>query len=551
MAYHNLEEGLIALISIVIGLRSFHLYRRGRAARSEQENNGRVFFTGIGFSILGINSAVHTLIHVLQLNENMLFQTLLGYSVGLLMLIFAIASHAPDRSRFLAFFYLPVLLFFLPDVYRGLPDFGTFRPLIWIIISYFSGTLCILHLSVYKNTGMRPYLLTALSFFLITVSAIFLFFPSAIGSSAWIHGHGLRPLGFVILFFVMRKDTLGYYRSSILYRAVTIFTLLAGLPLICFGIAISYQDMSPGGLVNRRLLIFLLLLVTLVVSLVFGIGLVSRLLSPIIRLKEGIDSLPRKGLDHRIEIASHDEIEDLAKSFNLMAAELQRSVEERVRLTRLAATGELAAALAHEIRNPLNAIGGAASYIKQNYKGSLITEFLSIITAEVTRINRLTSSLLAFSKPVVPQRTPSDMNRVVGESVALIRQEYANKGVSLASELDGVVPLVSVDPNQMKQVLINLLVNALEATEEGGSVIVKTGTVNGTIKVSVQDSGRGIREEDMKKVFNPFFTTKTTGTGLGLSISERIVKEHGGMLTVESSESRGSTFSVVLPLTIE
>jgi len=544
--YHNIEELFIAILSFVVSIR---VYLRKRSATGE-ENRARLIIYSSGFFILSISSFIHAMIHILALDDNLLFQTLTGYSIGLLLLILAISSKEPEKKTLLPFLlYMPLIVLLLPDIYRSLPDFKLFRPLIWIIVAYLSGTLSILHIVMYRNLSVRPLFYISLGYALIAVSGVFLFFPSAIGSTPWLHGHLMRPIGFLIIFLSTNKDVLNSLRGSILYKALSAFSLLSGLPMIFLGITILYQEISPMDIISSRLLIFLMLMTTLIVALIFGIGVITRLINPIVSLKKDVDHLTEKGLSHRVQISpSRDEIEELAHSFNRMASDLEKSVAEQLRLSRLAATGELAATLAHEIRNPLNAIQGAASYIRKNFRGALITEFLKIITDEVSRINKLTTNLLNFARPVTPNLSSSNLNDLVSNTIELIKGEFLQKGVNLEKELDERLPETLVDASQIKQVLINLLINALDATDAGGYVRIITDSSDGKIMVSVIDSGKGIKKEDIKSIFNPFFTTKTSGTGLGLAIADRIAKEHGGEITVESSENMGSRFCLILPL---
>ena len=326
------------------------------------------------------------------------------------------------------------------------------------------------------------------------------------------------------------------------------FSLLAAIPLLFFGVAIFYEEINPLGTIERRFLIFALILFTLIAALIFGIGTVIRLIKPILELQKGVDSLSTEGFEKEIKINTGDEIEELTGAFNKMVHDLKGSIKEQERLSRLAAMGELAARLAHEIRNPLNAIEGAASYISKNYKGELLYEFLHIIREEVSRINILTTSLLSFAKPVLPQSSLSDINEVVNETVNLINQEFMDKEIMLDVYLNRDIHNTMFDRNQIKQVIINLLLNALEVSEKGHKVEVTSERSDGLIVVSVKDSGKGISEKEMENIFKPFYTTKTKGTGLGLAIAEKILKEHGGEIRVESTNGRGSKFSLYLPI---
>lgn len=325
--------------------------------------------------------------------------------------------------------------------------------------------------------------------------------------------------------------------------------MLSGVPILLFGIIILYHGIeTPNSILGSRLLIFLFLFMTLVISLISGNIMTLKLVKPILRLKKEVDIVPKKDLGYRINTPSDDELGELAKSFNSMISELEDKMREHVRLSRLAATGELSAMLAHEIKNPLNSIQGAASYINENFKGSLITEFVTIITEEVLRINRLITNLLNFAKPTTPQMSFSDINSVVNSTADLVSKMYKDKDVRIDISLDTTTPLILIDQNQIKQVLLNLLINALDATERGGTVRISTEAMNGNIRVCVADSGKGINKEDIDRIFDPFFTTKTIGTGLGLTIAQKIVKEHGGDMTVESLKNKLTKFCFVLPI---
>jgi signal transduction histidine kinase len=547
--YHIGEEFLIAALAFGVSWRAFSLSRSlSEAKEANREQRSRAVLIGGGFFLLGINSFVHASIHAFGFNLNLLYQTLLGYCLGLSIIIMAIASERPWTKTPYLLLYLPLLVLLVPDVYEGFPLFGEFRPIVWIAIAYLSGSVSILYIAAYNHSGLRRFLLSAAGHVVICVSAVMLFFPTGIGSAAWVAGHLLRPLGFAILFFSMNREELLNIRESILYKALAAFSILAGIPLLVFGTLLFYENISPIDLEGRRMIIFLLMIVTLASALFFGLRMIIRLVRPIIRLKDTANRIAEQGLNERIEYASGDEIGELTTSFNEMVVKLRESFSERERLTRLAATGEIAATLAHEIQNPLNAIGGAASYIGKNFKGDLIREFVKIIYDEVMRINNLSTTLLNFSKPLPHDPKPADINALASETVTLLEQESAEQGLTVDMELHEHMPDVSVDANQIKQVLINLMLNAFDAVEGGGHITVRTGLQNGNVLLSVEDNGKGIEEAGREDIFNPFFTTKTRGTGLGLAISKKIAKEHGGDISVRSASGKGSVFTVELPV---
>jgi signal transduction histidine kinase len=544
--YHIFEELFIAFVCFIISLRSFSILRTEKGLHHDQ--NSRIFLITSAFIILGINSATHAFIHAYDLDLNLLYQTLLGYCLGLFILIVAISAVKPYNKKLLPFLYFPLLILLIPDLYRSFPLFSEFRPLVWIFVAYLSGVVCMLYIATYYKTSDLRFLYSAFGHLLICIGSIFLFFPSAIGSRMWLYGHLFRPLGFSVLLFSMSHKELIQIGGSILYRVLAAFSLLAGIPLLTFGITVFYENIHPIQIMSKRMLIFLLLMITLASALLFGLGLIIRLIRPILHLKDSVDTLVETGFNRKIDVNSNDEIGELGRAFNDMVSKLKQAMQEQDRLSRLAATGELAATLAHEIKNPLNAIGGAASYIKENFKGALIREFLQIISEEVSRINKLTTTLLSFAKPVMPEKQRVDINKLVKETLELLSQDIREDGINLKTDLQNNLPPVNCDPNHIKQLLINLLLNAFDAVDGSGEILVKTEILDGNLFLSVKDNGTGIKKEHMDQIFNPFFTTKTRGTGLGLAISKKIAKEHGGDLSVESVPGKGSKFTLSIPI---
>jgi signal transduction histidine kinase len=155
---------------------------------------------------------------------------------------------------------------------------------------------------------------------------------------------------------------------------------------------------------------------------------------------------------------------------------------------------------------------------------------------------------LNFAKPIKPETTKADINHLVRETVSLLSQESKEHRIEIEVDMAEDIPPFNFDYFQIKQVLLNLIINSFDAIENGGKVRIQTRASNGNVFLSVEDNGKGIPGEDLKNIFNPFFTTKTRGTGLGLAISKKIAKEHGGDILVESEPNKGSKFTVLLPL---
>jgi signal transduction histidine kinase len=222
---------------------------------------------------------------------------------------------------------------------------------------------------------------------------------------------------------------------------------------------------------------------------------------------------------------------------------------------RLAALGEMAAGLAHEIRNPLGAIKGAAQCLDPQRMPGEEGEFLEVIVEEVNRLNGVVTAFLDYARPLKQSFGPTDINEVVTRTLKLIQNEIP-ENVELQLELSESLNKVEADAEQLKQVLINLVQNAIHAIGHSlGKIIIRTlrperfSDFRGvdTVELQVTDTGPGIPLDQQLHIFVPFFTTKQKGTGLGLAICQRIVKNHGGTITVQSRVGEGATFLIRLP----
>lgn len=547
MNYHIIEEMVIGIICLIIACSAFsRLAASSRPGKPTAQPRRRVYLFAAGFLILGASSSIHTSIHFFAADLNLLYQTLVGYVLGLFMIAISFAVGKSRKIWLLPLVYLPTLLLLLPPLHSCLPYFGEFRPMMWISVAYLAGVAAMLFFASYYLAQDRLLLVISFGFSLVCVGSIFLFFPSSIGSPSWLIGHLFRPLGFVIILAGYRKKQMELIGSSILYRALTAFSLLSSLPVLFFGSFVFYQNIAPIHYLSEKMILFLLLLVTLAAALFFGLGMIIRLVKPIVILKKAVEGISRMESKNILEVNSTDEIGQLAESFNNMFKRLNNAIEEQQHMCRLAATGELAATLAHEIKNPLNAISVSSQYIKKNYKGKLIEEFLNVINDEVSRINKLTSALLTFARPVQPNLEINNINRIVMDTVELLGREMEEQKIKINVDCDETIPLILCDANQVKQIVINLFINAQDAMKEGGVITIRTCRQEKTVRIDITDTGPGIALENTGKIFNPFFTTKTRGTGLGLAISRSIAREHGGDLTVQSTPGAGTTFTLYL-----
>jgi two-component system NtrC family sensor kinase len=335
--------------------------------------------------------------------------------------------------------------------------------------------------------------------------------------------------------------------------------------------------------------VFVVTAAEVVLISVFVIFFTRRFLSrPIRKLIDGTKAVSAMELDKPIEINNgSEELDQLAHSFDVMRGRLNEAVSEINQFTqkletkveqrteqlktahkklmqsdRLASLGTLAASVAHEINNPVSGVLNLSMLMQRILKDDGIPEqripefrkYLSQVVNETSRVGRIVSDLLAFSRRSKPQRAEADLNRIVNTTVSLIAHKLKLSNVEIVVELEEQLPLVHCDASQIQQVVLNLLLNGAEAihSKEDRRLAVRTSATAGREEVilSVSDTGEGIPKENLAKIFDPFFTTKPEGkgVGLGLAVLYGIVQAHGGEVSVDSKPGQGATFTVVLPV---
>ncbi|MGQ9647187.1 MAG: ATP-binding protein [Thermodesulfobacteriota bacterium] len=239
----------------------------------------------------------------------------------------------------------------------------------------------------------------------------------------------------------------------------------------------------------------------------------------------------------------------LAVSRALVYRDMSLKDKQILQAEKMAAIGQLAAGIAHEIRNPLGIITGSAETIQKHTQQKIREEMTRYILEESRRINGLITNLLDFAKPKEPQLVQCDLREVLEKTLLLLSPQAHTLGVVIKKEVPSEPMRVSIDPEQMRQAFTNLGVNALEAMPRGGTLTVRLKENDGNrVLVQFSDTGKGIPKEMQSKVFDPFFTTKDGGTGLGLSVAHRIVAQHGGDIFLEEVGQKGSTFTISLPV---
>ena len=233
---------------------------------------------------------------------------------------------------------------------------------------------------------------------------------------------------------------------------------------------------------------------------------------------------------------------------------LKNTKKIMLRADRLASLGTLAAGLAHEIRNPLVAIKTFTQLLPERFDDEEFRNYFTTVAAgEIDRISTLITELLEFSRPSGPFFQQENLNDILDKMITLIKTEAKQKELTIEATLADDLPTVTVDKEQMKQVFINILLNAIQATPEKGTILIATRKIvksnggPGFVQVEISDTGIGIPEEELDKIFTPFFTTRAKGSGLGLAISHQIIQEHEGTIDVKSVEKKGTTFIINLP----
>jgi len=332
------------------------------------------------------------------------------------------------------------------------------------------------------------------------------------------------------------------------------------------------------------LLFFLFTALSLGLTAAVAFAVAQRITVPVFDLLRGTRRVMEGDLGHRVEARSHDEIGELADSFNAMVRTLKeykeriddysRSLEEKVRVRteelkkvqesllqseKLASIGLLASGVGHELNNPLTSILMNVNLMMEEMGDNQeLSRELKRINDDALRCKRIIDDLRDFSRRHELEISPFDLNEIVRNTLGLIRHETELRQVALRQELASDIPLVACDRARIQQVLMNVLVNAIQAMSEGGELTVTTALRENSVEIVVHDNGPGISQEIRGKIFDPFFTTKENGTGLGLSIVYRIMEEHGGRVEVESltaaeipagaAGSTGTKFRLCLPL---
>ena len=319
----------------------------------------------------------------------------------------------------------------------------------------------------------------------------------------------------------------------------------------------SYENefYPEANLITRQILgnVLLVLLVSTFVSVLLVFYLSSRLTNPIRNMMEVVRDVKKGRTERRIRITGNDEIGELAGSFNRMVDIIERNKEMEKALSqqaKMASLGVLSSKVAHEINNPLGVILGYASHLEGKVPPDTpVYRYVQDIKTESRRCKKIVEDLLSYARVPSPKLAAKDLNAILGEIVRFASDLPETRDIEIVTRFAGDLPPVKVDEDQMYQVAINLILNAANAIEGKGRIVIGTELdPKGEAVITFGDTGSGIQPELLEKIFEPFFTTKPKGTGLGLAITRQIVKQHLGTISVESIVGVGTKFTLRLPI---
>jgi two-component system nitrogen regulation sensor histidine kinase NtrY len=276
----------------------------------------------------------------------------------------------------------------------------------------------------------------------------------------------------------------------------------------------------------------------------------ARVTRPVRALAAGAAKVAAGNWGATVEIASADEIGQLARAFNRMTQELVAQRERLVQAERVAAWRELARRLAHELKNPLFPLQITVENMRRAHEAApelfeeVFREGTGTLLAELANLKQIIGRFSDFAKMPAPEMQAVNLNDLASEAMRLFEPQLARAGITPCLELDPQLPPVPADPEQITRVLRNLILNAIDAMPHGGALTVRTAARNGGARMEVADSGQGLTAEECDRLFTPYYTTKTHGTGLGLAIVQSVISDHKGRIAVESEPGKGTTFRI-------
>ncbi|MFQ6109966.1 MAG: ATP-binding protein, partial [Candidatus Aminicenantales bacterium] len=339
-----------------------------------------------------------------------------------------------------------------------------------------------------------------------------------------------------------------------LYRDVIVPILEGKLGFLRLGI-------TEGNLIrttNRVVLILTgMVLIFLVIGIAGAIVFASWITNPITKMSNVFETIDLNGEFRPLRIETKDEINILANKFNEMALRLQKAHDDLkqaqmslLRAEKLASIGTLASGIAHEINSPLAGLKNCLVRIKKNPQETQINRYFNLMMNAIQKVEKVIIGLLNFSRREDFIFKPFDLHQSIERALSLVEYKLERSGIEVKKSYDGKLNECYGDGLKIEQVIVNLVLNAIDAMPEGGKLFISSRASDSKVSLEIRDTGVGIAPDNLGKIFDPFFTTKEPGkgTGLGLSVSYNIIKEHGGDISVDSMRNKGTRFIIILPL---
>jgi signal transduction histidine kinase len=333
-----------------------------------------------------------------------------------------------------------------------------------------------------------------------------------------------------------------------------------------FAVKIIMDDVYFLARQHRTLNILISVLTFLGVGGILYFSLAALVINPVQKLNTSI-----RGIENSLELLKHGEqislpllpaisksgeIADMSRDFNSLITQLNNANAKLYNthqmqlehVDRLAATGEMAASIAHEIKNPVTGILGALQvFEKEMTDENPRKEILVEMMAQLDRVNHAVNDLLTYAKPTPPAFTKISSSELIHRTLSLLQKQIQEKNITINIELSPVHDIIYADRKQLQQVFWNIIINGIQAMESGGTLTISSVHENSSVKFIIVDTGKGIPIDEIEKVFKPFYTTKHKGTGLGMTISQRIIQHHNGKITITSLLGKGTLICITLP----
>jgi signal transduction histidine kinase len=315
------------------------------------------------------------------------------------------------------------------------------------------------------------------------------------------------------------------------------------------------KELLYNKLENVKQKLYLLATVVTFLGIILGLYMAKKVLQPILILNKGVKRVGEGEVGVEVPVVGHGEIRELSLSFNRMSVKLKELIdkmksaqEHLVKTEKLYAIGEFSAGIAHEIKNPLTPIMMLMRRVKEEGE-SLTVKDIDVIEEEMHRIDNIVKEFLAFTRPHNYEKRRVNINNVLSEVITITRPKIKHSAIRLVEKYLPFLSEITGSHDALKQVFLNIMLNAIQAMDgKGGILAVETSTENGNVRVLIRDSGVGIPEEDLKKIFDPFYTTKKEGTGMGLALTYSIIADHSGKIDIDSTPGSGTTVKVTLPI---